>query len=766
MAATLLLANKGKKEASHEHVIYLRDNSIGWTSTNNGHRHDIAKTVVTKIDVDEQGNEVEVQEEGELAVLPAENGHTHEISEFPIKDLVPYPDFTTKEDYEECYDLLKAGLSLDQDNADNGIIADRYYEGDQWDSSVKSKLKSAHRACLTVNEIKPKIDIMHGVQIQNRKDTKLLANEESDQRLADVYDFRIKNIFTLQNYDYKVSNAFLDALIVGRGVIKVDVNNENELTGNVVIQKRDWKDVFFGEHAESDAKDAEYAGISTWMSLAELKKKYPKKYREISNDFYARDMFAKGESPRFTDYFETYTRATDEELKYQSQNLCDLATKKYRVVEVQRKIYNTSLILFNADDNFYFNLGSIEDKYQSLAEKIEGTTFVVDINYKIRKVILAGSVILYADYSLFDNISIVPMYGNKRGTKFWGKVLEAIDSQNELNKRTSQFIDIINFNTRYNLLFSSEAFEDEKDYQDYLSNCNDPTYMPKLKAGFASEMYQVNGIKYPSEIEGSINISRQNITRIMNVNESMLGFSESQASGIAIAQKIKQGLLGNEIFFDNLSITMKRIAELVVNAIQIIDSPEKLLRLMEANAKSEDVIGMYSELYPELGQEELLEYGKEIGMLTDQSIQEAIILQQQGKNTEEIALIFEEIQKSHDDMVRNQLLAMLNNKDMLKFDVTITESNSAPNTMFSQFVMIQEAQKSGIPIPPELFVNSMPTLTYKQKEKILGYISQQQEQAAQMEQMKYQTELQKTDKASNTKLIVEQMKQQKGTPLG
>src|SRR3989304_3839222 len=94
---------------------------------------------------------------------------------------------------------------------------------------------------------------------------------------------------------------------------------------------------------------------------------------------------------------------------------------------------------------------------------------------------------------------------------------------------------------------------------------------------------------------------------ISNINNEMLGLNSNATSGIAQAEKKKQGLVGNEFLFDNLSLSKKRLARRYIKLVQKIYTPERIMRVLN-NLNNKNPIDIGGKQFSEYSQEELLEF--------------------------------------------------------------------------------------------------------------------------------------------------------------
>ena len=180
----------------------------------------------------------------------------------------------------------------------------------------------------------------------------------------------------------------------------------------------------------------------------------------------------------------------------------------------------------------------------------------------------------------------------------------------------------------------------------------------------------------------------------------MLGMGNQYQSGTAISHRIQQALMGNEYLFDNMSQVKKRIGREILLWIQALYTPDRLARIFFDQAKMEKIYIGGQEVDP------------------------------QDMNT------------------FNQIVTRLQDADLTKYDVTIGETGQSPTAQLANFEMMMELAQKGVPLPPQLFIELAPI---PNKERIMQILSEANQQQADAEQKKYDTEIQKTMIAAQSK---------------
>lgn len=665
-----------KGRGGHRHLVYLRG-EIGYTSTNKGHSHRVVK-----------GMDPEV---GGWEVLP-KDGHEHVLEDFAVnEDLTPDED--ESEVWSDCKRLLQLSEEREADFRKKGKESERFIslEGDgQWDKKAKDTLESEDRPALTFNEIEPKIDLLVGYQTRNRTDIRYFPVEGGDARVADILTLLAKNITEQNDYDVEETEVFEDEAIVGRGFFNIDVSHDENIDGDIIIERFPWNECYLGPHSKKTGKDLEYLIKEKWYSLAKIKQLWPEKADEITSKYQPKlDPAGEYHSTPGNEYEEGDLGEIE-----LSPEFIDVAKKEFRVLEVWRKEYSRVNILVDAENDLFLNTDGWGKEDINSAKTIPTLTSVERKVSRIRVTKAAVGIVLEDYYSdLFEkHFPIVPVYAKKRGRAVWGKVESLKDPQREVNKRRSQIADILNKVACYGWFYDAETFMDEREENKFRRNSSRPGFTQKV-ANITQKPEKVEGVKFPGELATYDQIASSKMKEIANVNLEMLGMTSDAASGVAIMERKRSGLVGNEYLFDNLALAKRAIGRILVSLIQKVYTPERILRVVANRvARSPEQSNMIA-----------------------------------GKPFQEFS--------------EQELLTLLETDDLSKYDVVVGENQSSPTVRQTTFLMWAELASQGVPVPPEYLADLSDA---PDKEKLIEGIKQMQQAAQASEDRKYQTELLKT----------------------
>lgn len=676
MPELLKTTNAGKGRSSHYHIAYLNETTLsGYTSENNKHMHNIL------IDAETQS----------ILIEPI-NDHTHEVTDYIASE--KKDNRTEEEIVKEVIEAYKAAEELEKDSVELGEKCEEYYWGKQWDDAIKRELNAKKRAANTINEIAKNVDELSGHQRQARNNLVFLPTEEGDQSVADILNVVTKNILTTQNnFEKEEAAIFLDETIVGRGLINVYVDFEKNVRGDIVVERFPWKNVRFGSHNKDDATDCEYLVKYAWYSYDKLSQMFPEKIKEASPDAVDDDEDSKEHNqPTPALSYVNGKKITD-------PSLINYAKKEYKLLEMWKKVFDKTYVLVNLDDDFYFNAEGWSEKDIN-SVKAMGFNAIPVVKNKIRIIKVAGGVLLEdlnpADLEIND-FYLIPVYGKKRKDKFKGIVADAIDPQDEINKRHSQSIDIANKVVSYGKYYDAQTFPTPQDKENFKQNAS--------TAGFLQEVTDIGripiseeGTKFPVELVNLMELSSRKLDMIMNIRVDPIGANDS---GVAIMQKTRVKLTGNEFLFDNLSFAKKKLGRLLIALIKKYYTPERIYRIL-GNEKARN---------PEL-------------QINGQPAQ---------------------------DLTKEAIMQLLETADLEKYDVDVSESTWTPTMRLANLLVLKELAQSGAQIPPETLIELMDGMPKDIKDKLINGINQTKQAAQQQEQAKMDMELGKTQIAAQAK---------------
>jgi hypothetical protein len=644
-----------------------------------------------------------------------EEGHTHEMGGDVELEVTKPPKKSDEDKVAELRKMFEGSREYERDSRKKAQESVSFYEGRQWERKHSDALNGKGRVVLTINHIENAVDTLSGYFRQNRTDFKFFGVEKSDNVIADITTEVVRNICERNEFAHVETCVFEDEVVPGRGLFHSYIDFDDNVEGDIKIERYEWDDVYFSQHNKADASDAEHMSKSKWYSKDKLKSEYPDKADDIQADF---DYHSYAEND--DDNVRLPGRQYDEGFRNDSNmglvpDFVDLKRKEYRVIETEQKQYSRIPILTRIDVDEPVDARDWNKKDVTAAKSL-GFSVIRRPSYKMRVTKFAGNVLL-DDYVDDEKIfSITPVYAKKRKDSWYGKVESAKDPQRELNKLRSQQVDIVNKMTVNGWFMDRDTFSTPQEKRKFERESSAGGFMAETN-GAQKDPRKVEASPLPSGLLNAMETSRSEIKEILNVTPEVL--NSKSTSGLALIQGQKMALLGSEYLYDNMAQSKKRLGIRIVHMIQKIYTPERIMRILTANAQRKPL---------EIGGEKL-----------------------DPQNQQQM------------DALKARIEEALNNDELTSLDLVVGETSHSPNKQLADFSMnLEMARVTGGGIPIEMLIESSP-MSEDQKAKAMQSIERQKQAAAQAEQQKIQSEIEKSQPDA---IKMQQAMQRGGPPQG
>lgn len=141
-----------------------------------------------------------------------------------------------------------------------------YYDSYQWTAEEEAVLRRRKQPVLVKNRIKRKIDAMVGLEQKGRVDPAAYPRNPQDEDAADIATKALRYVEEVERIDMIRSDAFYNLLIEGYGGCEVIAEMGAEDV-EVRVKRLRWEEIFYDPHSrEKDFSDAAYMGVQKWMS--------------------------------------------------------------------------------------------------------------------------------------------------------------------------------------------------------------------------------------------------------------------------------------------------------------------------------------------------------------------------------------------------------------------------------------------------------------------------------------------------------------------
>lgn len=422
-----------------------------------------------------------------------------------------------------------------------------FYSGKQWADADKKTLESAKRPAITINRIKPLINVLGGYQRLNRYDIDFLPRTNDDDEQAQLRKGVTKYIMDRSHYNYEESDVFNDGVITGLGWFEVGYQFDwLAQDGDAFVRRVSPFDIYRDpESRDKHFRDMKYVIRARWVDKDELIAKYPQHKDEI-NAQTAAYMTEEAENDK------KYN-----ELWYSHE------TKKIRFAEcwykkaVQKKLFilrNGEIVEQVTQEMIAFNM--------VIGQQTVNTTEICMIAF-FDNVVLEDIPSPYK-HGFIPFVPFICYYQGEDDVPS-GIVRDLKDPQREINKRRSQELHILNTQSNGGWIAEVDAMSPQQE-SNFKRNASTPGALLKVAPGALSmqKLQRLEPQAPPSNIINATQEAMNEMPSISGINEALMGtdISNSQ-SGRAIELKQKQAITHIAGLFDNLRMAKEMIVEML-----------------------------------------------------------------------------------------------------------------------------------------------------------------------------------------------------------
>lgn len=452
-----------------------------------------------------------------------------------------------------------------------------FFLGMQWSQSDKALLKAQRRPALTINKILATMSNVLGEQIFNRTDTSFKPrNEDATVDVASALTKVFMQISDNNQLPWVRSDVFFDGIVTGRGFFDVRLDFTDSLVGEVRVEQLNPKNVLID--ADADAYDPDTWSdviITKWLSPDQIELVYSKKDADL----------VRGDNSQFSPY--TYDAIDRNRDRFGTPRAVmpglgpstDLTTaRNVRVIERQYKKLDKVLHFVDVMTGDTRQVPDAWTEEQISAYLVKNPTIATTkkLIQRIRWTVIAGSVVLHDDWSPYKHFTVVPYFPHFVRGRTSGLVENLIDSQELLNKSSSQELHIVNttansgWKIKRNSLSNMTAGE--------LENRGATTGLVlELEDVKDAEKIVPNAV--PSGLDRISYKAEEHIKTISAISDYQTGNPREDVSAKAVQTNRQSGQSNLAKIMDNLNRTDHIMARNILDIVQEYYTEERLIRI-------------------------------------------------------------------------------------------------------------------------------------------------------------------------------------------
>jgi hypothetical protein len=579
----------------------------------------------------------------------------------------------------------------------------------QWTDEEKQILQEELRPVLTFNLTKSSIDLIMGMNEDNRVVHRASPTEPTDAFLCEVLNDLSDFIQHSNDFEEEEDGALESSAICGRGWVGIDFQPDPNRFGDIKMTEVQIPvhEVHFDTAARRpNLEDASVIVWDRWLSQEDFKIRFPqvgiKKMESLleHNSHYSAtsDPMSEDGIPVSDPEEWDYQRHMDMDINFYDRN-----NNMLRLVHMEYWEYFKRFYVFNPEVGDFVEIPAMPTKEQQEEFKEtfgEEMTIETMFDKRVRWLQFIGDTILYDDVSPlpYAGFSIVPMFAYRdvsmRTANHFGLVRLMKDPQREVNKRWSQALNMLNQQVQPGVYAETDAFVDEEQAQQSMKVAGDITWVNagSLTGGKIKERTVPTFPNAPMQME---QFSQDIMKKITGINPDLLGQDRGrQEPGVVVRLRQQQGMTLLKPLFRNFNKMKKELFKRQLAIIMNYMPDRQIIKI--------------------LGQNDRYQIDPETGVVIDTASQQ--------ENPETGEVFYTRVAEIRD--VRS-----------LEYDA---KAEQAPGNMSKRMLELQAMleMQERVPVPPDQIIDKL-DISATEKERWLNFIkSQEQAQAKEQEEIK------------------------------
>lgn len=484
----------------------------------------------------------------------------------------------------------------------------KFGEG-QWDADDILDLRSQKRPVLQLPIIQPKVDLMVGIEEQNRTNWRAIPVESADKDQAKLGTALLFYLDRQRAMQRLFSRQYKDGVMVGRGWNNVYVETGQFFDFELFAKKVPWRDI----KIDPDAIDPD---VSTWARLMRTRwmpldfaiAEFPDELSDVKGLDDMKNMAPTGldmeprdeSEKRVSSSPDLYARG--DPINFNAY--LDDVRMRVKVIELWERDRERQWFVYDIVSGEIYKPGfkrqsEAVDRYKQLDEKVKGRFSIISRIVPLTHYTMYSGMRLLRDkvpnpyrhnefpyvpyfWRFEDNGKEIVTYGSIEGMK---------DAQREKNKRRSQVLDILNRSPKGGGIFA----EGQLTQDDFNKAARGGTWVGIKGLGGKKKL---SDVVYPwdnsylavlNSIVGLEQLAEADMKEIAGAIDPLMGIaSGSKESGFAAQTRIKQGMLPLREQLDSLDVTKVKTLTMCLQNMQQYFSKEKIRRIVGTMIESQE----------------------------------------------------------------------------------------------------------------------------------------------------------------------------------
>lgn len=456
-----------------------------------------------------------------------------------------------------------------------------FVEGQQWDADALQEMEAARRPALTINLTMSVVNAMFSAYEEVEAELAVKPRSMSAATVSEILNRIIKTVMIEEGYDEAEADMFLDALITGRGWVRLEMSTERDPLGAIQVTLEDYNSVVLStDAAQYDPDTWPEIFYIDWFTRADIKEEFGEEAAELLDYSYAHNSTQS--------YFDA-RRMFGEEDREEAMAADEQTFSEAPVVTREYFEWADAYVFMDDTTTDYEVRPATE--FESLEEATalaaENNLSLYETRIKrVRIVRISGDHVLHDDWSPYKHYTMIPLFCYFSRGRTSGVVQQIISPQEQLNKGESQELHIVNATSNGGWTVEEDSLVNMDEEELEKNGAKAGLVLVHRRGTNAPGKIQPNQI--PSGISNLGQKAAGYVRQVSGVNDAMLGITKTNDSGSLLEGKQRTGSALLTRIFSNLTRTQKILARNILDIIQEYYTEPRVFRIATSDGKKEE----------------------------------------------------------------------------------------------------------------------------------------------------------------------------------
>lgn len=489
-----------------------------------------------------------------------------------------------------------------------------YFEGKQWSAQDMLQRQKQRRPALTINKIRPLVNLVMGHFINNRSDLKCLPGNTgfASSEIAAAITHVGKAVSEMSQLPFVDVEVAMDGVLTGRGFYDLRLDHSSNVFGDLRWKPCDPFAIYLDSDADAyDLNESNRVIESRWVSIDEIEAKFGRRIAQMVQPLVGGVSNFSAYPSHFYDVVDEVTpwrkfggETEGREWQFLAENVfgdwIDTARKNVRMIDVQWKQTVWQRVLVDLRTGDFRKIPSTMGQQQvnkllafaqERGEEVEITARQVQ---RVRWSQLIGDILVHDAWSPYQSFTKIGYFPYFRRGRTQGMVEHLFDAQDEINKRRTARLEITSRTAAGGWSYPKGMLDAQQKAHLKMHGSTPGVHVEwNPRSGgttFSDGPKQIEPATSPiaqSQLEADAD---QDINFIAGINKDALGQVDKVQSGAAIKAKQSSAIVGLEGFMLNYQRTKELQGRKLIEYLQDHYKSERIIRVIGQGSSPVEMI--------------------------------------------------------------------------------------------------------------------------------------------------------------------------------